>query len=53
MANEDIVASGIFYYDSENITESTLAFRTAIHFVAEPYLQDDEEAVRRIWGFDR
>ncbi|KIO22374.1 hypothetical protein M407DRAFT_28093 [Tulasnella calospora MUT 4182] len=32
MANERIVASGIYYYDSENITESQLAFRMAVTF---------------------
>ncbi|KAJ2503600.1 hypothetical protein GGH96_000160 [Coemansia sp. RSA 1972] len=30
MANERIVATGIYYYDIENITESTLSFRESI-----------------------
>ncbi|KAJ7145794.1 hypothetical protein C8R44DRAFT_755899 [Mycena epipterygia] len=30
MLNESIVASGIYYYDEENITESKLAFRVAV-----------------------
>ncbi|KAG8849662.1 hypothetical protein FRB96_000688 [Tulasnella sp. 330] len=52
MANEHIVASGIYYYDSENITDSTLAFRTAINFIMEPYEQNDVEGARRVWGLD-
>lgn len=30
MANEKIVATGLYYYDSANITESQLAFRAAV-----------------------
>ncbi|KAG9020178.1 hypothetical protein FRB95_004959 [Tulasnella sp. JGI-2019a] len=52
MQNENIIASGIYYYDSENITESTLAFRTAINFVMEPYEQSDSIGARRVWGLD-
>ncbi|KAG8938305.1 hypothetical protein FRC04_009083 [Tulasnella sp. 424] len=32
MANERIVASGIYYYDCENITDSQLAFRMGVDF---------------------
>ena len=53
MANERIVASGIYYYDSENITESNLSFRTAIAFSGESYDQDDELGTRLLWGLDR
>lgn len=43
MANERIVASGIYYYSSSNITESRLNFRQAI---CEPdYEQYDHEGV--------
>ncbi|KAG9027048.1 hypothetical protein FRB95_008178 [Tulasnella sp. JGI-2019a] len=52
MQNEHIIAPGIYYYDSENITESTLAFRTAISFTMEQYEQGDEEGVRLVWGLD-
>ncbi|KAG8996729.1 hypothetical protein FRB94_008066 [Tulasnella sp. JGI-2019a] len=52
MQNEYIIASGIYYYDSENITESTLAFRTAISFIMEPYEQSDEDGARLVWGLD-
>ncbi len=48
MENEHIVASGIYYYVSENITESKLAFRQA---VCEPdYEQDDRKGVTAIYG---
>ncbi|KZV94711.1 hypothetical protein EXIGLDRAFT_672811 [Exidia glandulosa HHB12029] len=49
MKNEHIVASGIFYYDEENITESRLAFRTAVR---EPlhYEQNDERGCVTVWG---
>lgn len=30
MINEAIVSTGIYYYDEENVTESRLAFRTAV-----------------------
>ncbi|KAH7060159.1 hypothetical protein BKA57DRAFT_446468 [Linnemannia elongata] len=43
MANENIVATGIYYYHSENITESRLNFRIQVQ---EPiYQQDDRQGV--------
>ncbi|KAJ7764885.1 hypothetical protein B0H16DRAFT_1526075 [Mycena metata] len=52
MTNENIVASGIFYYDEENITESKLAFRVPM---AEPpyHMQDDTECMRVLYGMGR
>ncbi|QRW19907.1 hypothetical protein RhiXN_08882 [Rhizoctonia solani] len=52
MSNEAIAASGIYYYDEENITQSRLAFRTA---VAAPghYEQDDSNGCRAVWGIGR
>ncbi|KAJ7764892.1 hypothetical protein B0H16DRAFT_431525 [Mycena metata] len=49
MANENIVASGIYYYDTENVTESKLAFRVPI---AEPeyHKQGDSECMRTLYG---
>ncbi|KAH7337288.1 hypothetical protein B0J17DRAFT_629848 [Rhizoctonia solani] len=49
MKNEAIAASEICYYDEENITESRLAFRTA---VAPPYKyeQDDNRGCMLTWG---
>ncbi|KAG8724298.1 hypothetical protein FRC09_020359 [Ceratobasidium sp. 395] len=49
MSNEAIVASGIYYYSEENITESRLAFRTAAS-VPGTYEQSDESGCRRTWG---
>ena len=46
MKNESIVASGIYYYHSENITSSYLNFRTA---VSEPnYEQGDDNGVSEV-----
>ncbi|KAJ8908651.1 hypothetical protein NDN08_005356 [Rhodosorus marinus] len=48
MENEHIVASGIYYYASENITESRLSFRQAVQ---EPdYEQDDQRGVEAVYG---
>ncbi|KAI9023242.1 hypothetical protein DFJ74DRAFT_699223 [Hyaloraphidium curvatum] len=45
---ENIIASGIFYYESENIGESRLGFRMA---VCEPdYEQSDDNGVLAIYG---
>ncbi|CAE6521604.1 unnamed protein product [Rhizoctonia solani] len=52
MKNEAIAASGIYYYDEENITESRLAFRTAVAG-PESYEQDDEEGCMSTWGMGR
>lgn len=47
MANERIVASGIYYYSSSNVTESRLSFRQAIR---EPdYDQGDDQGVALIY----
>ncbi|KAF7328873.1 hypothetical protein MVEN_02517000 [Mycena venus] len=52
MVNEHIVASGIYYYDEENITESMLSFRVA---VGEPsyHGQDDSDCMRMLYDMDR
>ncbi|KAJ7119641.1 hypothetical protein C8R44DRAFT_672496 [Mycena epipterygia] len=52
MVNENIVASGIYYYDEENITESSLEFRVPI---GEPeyHGQDDGECMRTLYGMHR
>lgn len=50
MENERIVATGIYYYHSENIAESHLQFRQAIK---EPdYQQNDNRGVREIYGLN-
>ncbi|GJE99875.1 DUF4246 domain-containing protein [Phanerochaete sordida] len=52
MINESIISTGLYYYDEENITQSSLAFRMAVN---EPsyILQDDEDASQAIYGFGR
>jgi len=50
MRNEHIVASGIYYWQSENITTSKLTFRTAVR---EPdYEQSDNEGVGGVFGLE-
>ncbi|KAG8944919.1 hypothetical protein FRC04_001360 [Tulasnella sp. 424] len=53
LANERIIASGIYYYDSENITESELRFRRVVSDEDLEYEQDDELGVMRVWGLKR
>lgn len=45
---ERIVASGIYYYEMDNISESKLTFRQMI--ADPPYEQDDEKGVLEIFG---
>ncbi|CAO3565366.1 unnamed protein product [Mortierella alpina] len=48
MANENIVASGIYYYNTENISESRLNFRIQVH---EPmYEQNDNRGMELMYG---
>ncbi|MFH8487551.1 DUF4246 domain-containing protein [Streptomyces longisporoflavus] len=50
MRNERIVSTGIYYWDSENITESRLSFRAAID---DPdYEQNDDAGMREVYGLD-
>ncbi|THH31497.1 hypothetical protein EUX98_g2679 [Antrodiella citrinella] len=52
MLNERIIATGIYYYDSDNISESQLDFRTSI---ADPpaHVQDDSICMQVLYGQDR
>ncbi|KAH8831228.1 hypothetical protein DL96DRAFT_1777437 [Flagelloscypha sp. PMI_526] len=52
MLNERIVSTGIYYYDSENITDSHLAFRTCIS-APEYHEQDDDICIRWWYGIER
>ncbi|CAE6436243.1 unnamed protein product [Rhizoctonia solani] len=52
MKNEAIAVSGIYYYDEENITESRLAFRTAV-VPPDHYEQNDDTGCRLCWGMAR
>lgn len=50
MMNERIVSTGIYYWDSENITESSLSFRTALD---DPnYEQNDDNGLREVYGLE-
>ncbi|MFI1379707.1 DUF4246 domain-containing protein [Embleya sp. NPDC020886] len=50
MMNERIVSTGIYYWDSENITESRLSFRAALD---DPnYEQNDDNGLRDIYGLE-
>jgi len=48
MKNERIVASGIYYYHSDNISESRLGFRQAVK--EPPYEQGDDRGVGAVFG---
>ncbi|MGW0915405.1 DUF4246 domain-containing protein [Streptomyces sp. NPDC002784] len=48
MMNERIVSTGIFYWDSENITESRLSFRAALDDPS--YEQNDDDGLREVYG---
>ncbi|MEU1104789.1 DUF4246 domain-containing protein [Streptomyces tibetensis] len=50
MLNERIVSTGIYYWDSENITESRLSFRAALD---DPdYQQNDDNGLREVYGLE-
>ncbi|GHH53929.1 DUF4246 domain-containing protein [Streptomyces candidus] len=50
MLNERIVSTGIYYWGSENITESRLSFRAALD---DPeYEQSDDNGVREVYGLE-
>ncbi|MEU3889132.1 DUF4246 domain-containing protein [Streptomyces sp. NPDC029041] len=50
MLNERIVSTGIYYWDSENITESQLGFRAALD---DPdYQQNDDNGLREVYGLE-
>ncbi|KAJ4333478.1 hypothetical protein N0V87_007588 [Didymella glomerata] len=54
--NEHIVATALYYYDNDNITDSRLHFRTKVeasHFAYDiSYQQSDDVGFRTIWGVD-
>src|SRR5690606_25476567 len=48
MMNERIVSTGIYYWDSDNITDSQLGFRAAVD---DPrYEQNDSSGMRDVYG---
>ncbi|GAA5840534.1 hypothetical protein JCM11251_007611 [Rhodosporidiobolus azoricus] len=52
MQNEEIVASGIYYFSQENITESQLAFRGTFDDDLLPYEQCDYRGIRAVFGVE-
>lgn len=50
MENENIVATGIYYRQSQNISASRLAFRRAI--ALPDYEQNDDNGMREIYGLE-
>ncbi|KAI0484029.1 hypothetical protein GGR56DRAFT_668630 [Xylariaceae sp. FL0804] len=54
--NEHICASALYYYDSENITDSFLAFREMMDqddLADKPYEQDDYAHFERLYGIEQ
>lgn len=50
MMNERIVSTGIYYWDSENITDSRLRFRAAVD---DPrYEQNDDNGMKDVYGLE-
>ncbi|KAJ6544073.1 hypothetical protein B0H19DRAFT_1169523 [Mycena capillaripes] len=52
MLNERMVASGIYYYEEENITESRLAFRVTTGAPVY-HKQDDDVCMQILYGLER
>lgn len=50
MMNERIVSTGLYYRDSENITDSRLSFRAAVDDPG--YEQNDDNGLRAVYGLD-
>ncbi|MEV3970373.1 DUF4246 domain-containing protein [Streptomyces sp. NPDC050698] len=50
MLNERIVSTAIYYWDSDNITESRLSFRAALDDPS--YEQNDDNGVREVYGLE-
>ncbi|WP_327300299.1 DUF4246 domain-containing protein [Streptomyces goshikiensis] len=50
MMNERIVSTGIYYWDSENITGSRLSFRAALDDPS--YEQNDDNGLREVYGLE-
>ena len=53
--NESICATALYYYDSDNISESLLAFRTQLDSYATmeiPYPQFEWRAMEEVYGFE-
>ncbi|GJE90775.1 DUF4246 domain-containing protein [Phanerochaete sordida] len=51
MANDGIVAVGMYAYDSHNVTKVGLGFRMAVVTTSLSYEEGDEEGVKAAYGF--
>jgi hypothetical protein len=52
MVNEAIVATGLFYYSMENITESKVMFRHQFNENVFDYSQNDHVGIESVYGFE-
>ena len=50
MRNEAIISTGIYYYDEQNVTESSLAFRMGVHAPMMRVDQCDYTAATAVFG---
>ncbi|KAI0788898.1 hypothetical protein C8Q75DRAFT_719049 [Abortiporus biennis] len=53
MANERIVATAIYYFDSENIKDDHLRFRSGVSMYTSNFVQDDDEGAHLMYGLHR
>ncbi|KAJ2508351.1 hypothetical protein IWW47_000660 [Coemansia sp. RSA 2052] len=53
LANERIIATGIFFYDVANIAESSLDFCEALSVQCLEYEPGDADAISMVYGIDR
>jgi len=53
MANEKIVATAIYYYDSENIEGDCLNFRQSVEMDKMTFAQDDDQGAKVMFGITR
>lgn len=49
MLNEAIISTGIYYYDEENTTESSLAFRMGVQAPMDRVEQYDYKVAREVY----
>ncbi|KAI0792226.1 hypothetical protein C8Q75DRAFT_755011 [Abortiporus biennis] len=53
MANEHIVATAIYYFDSQNIKDDRLRFRHAVELETDEFAQDDTAGAHLMYGLHR
>ncbi|KIP03673.1 hypothetical protein PHLGIDRAFT_110570 [Phlebiopsis gigantea 11061_1 CR5-6] len=50
MMNEAIISTGIYYYDEQNVSQSSLAFRMGVHAPMVRVEQSDYKAAKAVFG---